>query len=551
MSLYDMYMGSGSNIYGIHNYGNMDNRLITGSYHGTPMYQMAGYNYSPQMQAFMDKNQRWNALSPELKLAYSSNPDYYVSNEERIRALDSSRYVSPERQAAIKDLMYRQNRARAEALIANSPPGSMNANLGHDILSNNTFSQLSLLYPHSKVALPEGNQLARAFMSGAGRGVMPSDDLMSFANQADAFADWWNPSGQWNAWFSGSGSREGMGGVGSGAYFRGNLGHVFSGNADESMYSPTGTAGKYYKGSGALHGPALPPGWKTGPNGKAIPPSGSGAPNVQNYRWPGSQPGGSKLADGSVTDRFGRATTRGPANTPLARSAGGWVSGSDWIEDSGITSFDPRTGQVYRGNEPGLPDRSNRVSGYGGYTPISSREYMTGGNNSAYFDGERNVYDSKYSPGSLLSGLGRGIAGLGSALGNIWDNGMFNNGARNIPGMVKGETVAQTQQRNSATAFGRDMGGSMFGGVQLPGLDTAMLPVYAGIPYGAEQGNSNYSRGSNIANTGGDIFSRGSIYNSVPYTGRNAHRYVPQPFGLGTGFNAGLAMYGGQQKWGY
>lgn len=267
-----LMQASGNNIYGLSNYQSMDQRLLAGAYNGTPWYQASGaqVQHKPEVQRLMAKQARWDALPSHLKHAYSGNPDYYVSNEEKIRAMAASRTMTWQQEQDLKQLMYKQNRARAEALIANSPPGSLNANLGHDILSNNTWSQLSLLYPHSRIALPEGNQLGRILMSAAHRGVIAPGNLMSFANQADAFADIWNPQGVWNMWFSGSGSREGMGGVGSGAYFRGNSGYVFSGDANESWYQGS-YAGNPAPIASRLHGPALPPGWKVGPDGRSVP----------------------------------------------------------------------------------------------------------------------------------------------------------------------------------------------------------------------------------------------------------------------------------------
>jgi len=261
---------------------------------------------------------------------------------------------------ATKTLMYNQNRARAQALIDTSAPGSLNSRLGYDILSNNTFTQASLLNPHSRVGLPEGNQLGRIFLSAAHRGVMPGADLMNFANQADAFSDWWNPSGVWNMWFSGSGSREWMGGVGSGSYFRGNSGYVFSGDANESWYGGS-YAGNPAPIASRLHGPALPPGWKVGPDGRSVPGrvvpggySGIGGPakGLMPYQPFG---GGNPFADiipGGIEGRL-----HDLAQALMGGSGGSRYGPSNWFTEGAnqFGKYGPGNAGGWRNNQLGFP----------------------------------------------------------------------------------------------------------------------------------------------------------------------------------------------------
>ena len=397
------YASTGNNIYGLHNYGDLDQRLITGAYQGTPWYQVTGAQptYTPEEQKIIDKINRWNSLTPQQQSTLSSNPDYFPSTEERAWLSQSVMSMTYEEQNALKNFMYEQNKARGQALMDSaSSIYDLNYQVGLALQNNSHASQISLLDPNSKVVLPEGNQLGRILQSAAHQRVTPTQSLVNFANTYDAYADWFNPSGIWNAWVP-SGSREGMGGYGTGSFFTGIPDVVYPGG--DRAY----TNGSNYAGSGnyqdgrSIIGPVLPPGYR--------PPSAS--PTTS---------GNSRIVTGEILGKNKGVQDYGPGTgQPIAdlSKPGNWGYPNDptifapqpfdYIgpdSSSGqVPAFpdnsnplttrqyltDPQTGQVVL-NPDGSPQYLDRT-----YNPVPTSRYLNGGNNSAYipYDGNSSMAD--------------------------------------------------------------------------------------------------------------------------------------------------------------
>ena len=399
----DLWMATGNNIYGITNYDDPAQRLLTTSFQGTPWYQATGYTpqYSADVQAVIDKVNRWNALTPEEQLYRSGNPDWYPTTEEKVRAAASVSALTYDEEQAYKRYLLQQNLARGEELMRTaSSVWDNNYQVGLALTTNNHITPISLQNPNSRIALPEGNQMARSLLNTAYTGLLPPEWLLNYANNYDAFADWSNPSGVWNAWVP-SGSKEGMGGYGTGSYFTGIPDVVFP-DGDRAY-----TNGSNYAGSGnyqdgrSIIGPVLPPGYS--------PPSAS--PTTS---------GGSRIVTGEILGRNKGVQDYGPGTgQPIAdlSNPGNWGYPNDptifapqpfdYIgpdSSSGqVPAFpdnsnplttrqyltDPQTGQVVL-NPDGSPQYLDRT-----YNPVPTSRYLNGGNNSAYipYDGNSSMAD--------------------------------------------------------------------------------------------------------------------------------------------------------------
>lgn len=354
------FMATGNNIYGNNRYDNADQRLIRSEYQGTPWYKAQPGNapkFDPFVQGIMDKQKRWDSMSWAEQTAKANDPTYYVSNEEKAQALRKSREMDWATERDMKDLMLQQAKARGEAMMRENPLTSAGWNFsamhGRDLAQGNNWHTMSLQDPRSKVALPDGNQLGRIVHMASSQGVNPNERIREFANQADAFADWWNPSGQWNTWFSGSGSREGLGGVGSGQYFRGTLpGEAVYPGGREKYETGSNYAGRLPGDSGKEYGPELPPGWKDRRGGSSMPPY------IREYNWPDR--GNTKLAGnpfedmlGDLADIFGKVN---PGLVPqLPRDVNPWSATDSGWSDDGVVGYEPNGLPIY---EPQATDWS-------------------------------------------------------------------------------------------------------------------------------------------------------------------------------------------------
>lgn len=389
------FASTGNNIYGIHNYDDLDQRLLTGSYHGTPWYQVTGASpqYTPEEQRVIDKVNRWNALSPQEKLAKSSNPDWYPTTEEKAKALNSIRTLSYEEQNALKKFMYDQNIARGQALMDNA--GSiydLNYQVGLAMLNNSHASQISLLDPNSRVVVPEGNQLGRMLQATAHRGTEAPQILMDFANRNDAFADWWNPSGVWNGWVP-SGSREGMGSYGTGSYFQGIPDVVFpDGGASYVPGSNYAGAGNYQDGRSII-GPVLPPGFN--------PPSSKP-----------STSGGSRIVTGEILGKDKGITYKGPGTgQPVADLS----NPGNWGYPNDPTIFAPSPDGA-----PSPYTGSDSPFG-GGWVPDGIQDMYA---DPSKFNGQRPTYPSFndfFTLGNEAQNISNGM-GMGTSLDNLAPN---------------------------------------------------------------------------------------------------------------------------------
>lgn len=251
-----------------------DQRLIMGSVYGTPLYQLGGTMaaYSPEVQATIDKINRWNGLTAEEKLWHSNDPTWYPSNEEKIVAMHAATDLPSDLRDDYIRFMQQMTNAQGQALINENPLSSQGYNFnnqvgqGH-ISGNSAMAQLWYGQANPNIVLPEGDQLGRMLVSAAHLGVLPSNDLLAWANSRDAYlGEIWNPGGVWNTLPYGVGSMEGLAGTGSGTFYSGLLPGqtAYTGNADPlgyfglsgSTYS-TGTPMTFQNGQ-VFNGPLLP-----------------------------------------------------------------------------------------------------------------------------------------------------------------------------------------------------------------------------------------------------------------------------------------------------
>lgn len=183
---------------------------------GTPLYQLTpGFapNFPPEVQSFLDKLRAYNALSPDEQRMARTNGSA-PRNDEWAPVMAFYNQIPLGIEGKLRDLMRSQDVAFAESALSQTTFGPSNTQMwASDILNNHT----ALDRYAGKVALPDGNQLARLLTSWEHRTGAIDPEVLAWANTRDALADIIHPGGNWQAMQFQSGTREGSGMAGQGS----------------------------------------------------------------------------------------------------------------------------------------------------------------------------------------------------------------------------------------------------------------------------------------------------------------------------------------------
>ena len=261
------------------------------SYQGTPLYQQTGQgvnfgsNFAAQQS--YDKIQYWNSLSPmEKAQLQASNPSLMPTGQDAANVNQgiaqlwngglADEYRQMLNQLAIQQgQAYQQIGVSGQGFAPQIQYGVQLENQGLGGYFNNTFNGVGTgrtggYGDGGGVGFADGNQNANYLNAVQNLGINVSPELMSLANTQDLFWDSYNPYGILPPLLA-LGSKEGLGGVGSGA-----LSQV----AETPYVDPKFVT--YNPGRGNYNGPtsnaptSLPPapqpGIVTDVQGKIIPP---------------------------------------------------------------------------------------------------------------------------------------------------------------------------------------------------------------------------------------------------------------------------------------
>lgn len=420
------YGGSGYNPYAQNNTQDqyLDMLAQTQRFSGTPIYQLYGDSYAPQMtpeiKALWDKREAYNAMSPEEQMFARSTGNGYFNNADMG---DLASLTVGNKSLDFQDIAgfnrwtdeFNDQNARNILAQDNGNMPSFSKQVADAQLNNKTWSAATA-NDRNNLALPAGNQLARILLSQMNHGVLPDQRTFQKAVDRDYYYDTLFGTNL-NALQSGSGSREGMAGAGSGVFAQ-------YGDAFRDPRSNTLEWGRQ-NGSewGNKWGGGQP---QVGPNLAWGTPEAYAAGYHTPYQFPNNTSGGRSGITEGVSGGNGSAPnlegpgrgswTGGPSspgygapfNTPNPTWSDGGIPSAipgvdkDWVTDPNITGLDQNGNpeffnQAQRDNYQRMVERYKQQlqsgEGQGMGTPFNQ-------NNEWYINNQPEITGSNYSSGT-------------------------------------------------------------------------------------------------------------------------------------------------------
>lgn len=230
----------------------MDTLALTQQFNGTPLYQLYGDSYAPQMtpdiKALYDKQQAYNAMSEADKQYARTTGNGYFNNEDMGNLMNltvGNQSIDNQMRTDINQWTRQYNDQIAHNILGQDTNGDTNAKMwASDLLNNKAWA--GNITDSTAVAPGTGDQFKRTLYSQMNHGVLPTERL---AEQADA-RDWWSDHWGLNnaqALQQGSGTHEGSGMAGQGS---GN----FQGYSMVDAGAPVGGWGNYDSGHSSYVG---------------------------------------------------------------------------------------------------------------------------------------------------------------------------------------------------------------------------------------------------------------------------------------------------------
>jgi len=396
----------------------MDMLAQTQRFSGTPIYQLYD-NYMPSMtpeiKQLYDKQQAYNAMSEADKMHARTTGNGYFNNADVGQLMNltiGNQSIDFQDRADINRWTDQYNDQIATNILRQDN-GNMPSNSkmwAADTLNNKTWAS-STINDQTNVAPGTGNQFGRTIWSQAHNGVMPNERLAQLANDRDFWHDYFKPSGDWNAMFTGSGSKEGMAGAGSGMF---------------AEYGSDTRQGDYAKEWGLKNGNQFSYKW-----GNGQPPGGMAPPSIQPYGGGPIEGGRSGITETGVDGRPTAANPNGRWNTSTPEKPGyGDPFFNPPQNDNGIPSYWPGTDKDWAPDgidgydERGNPIRDDQAARDNYYRMMQNeqknQDYRQDPNAQRYYNPNTSDYfnQPEYQSSNYASGNPDLIASLTDGSGN-------------------------------------------------------------------------------------------------------------------------------------